>query len=124
MNGSTCETVTSKSLAVEVYWFPNRLELCSKIQGTLLTLHSRIETFSVYLSNTKIIEDDMRKLYPRLYGAGIVIEKCLDDDELVSHHFLSSKLRYSACYFPACVGFRSIILHISALCLCAPHPFA
>ena len=46
---SICESVTSNSLVVEVRDFSEEVEICDKIQDTLLALHERIETFSVYL---------------------------------------------------------------------------
>ena len=46
---SICESVTSKSLVVEVLNFSMEVEMCDKIQDTLLALRGRIETFSVYL---------------------------------------------------------------------------
>ena len=47
---SICQSVTSESLVVEVRWFPEEVEICDKIQDTLLVLYERIETFSVYLT--------------------------------------------------------------------------
>ena len=68
---SICESVTSKSLVVEVRRFPEEVEICDKIQDTLLALCERIETFSVYLApGTK-----ERGLFSKLYEAGIVVEE-------------------------------------------------
>ena len=39
---SICESVTSKSLVVEVGNFPTEVEICDKIQDTLLALRERI----------------------------------------------------------------------------------
>ena len=89
---SICESVTSKSLIVEV-WGPSReVEFCDKIKDALLALYKRTETFSVYLfPGTK-----KKGLFSKLYEAGIVVEKRLhwNGDEAVSGHFLTSKLPY------------------------------
>ena len=69
--GSTCESVTSKSLVVEVHNSSDEVEICNKIQDTLLALYQRIQTFLVYLlPGTK-----RQGLFPKLYKAGIVVEK-------------------------------------------------
>ena len=76
---SICESVTSKSLVVEVRHFSEKVKLCNKIQDTLLALYERIETFSVYLRpGTK-----KEGLFSKLYEVGIVVEKDLwrDKDE-------------------------------------------
>ena len=70
---SICESVTSKSLVVEVRWFSEDVGICDKIQDTLLALYQRIETFSVYLTpGTK-----EQGLFSKLYEAGIVVEECI-----------------------------------------------
>ena len=87
-----CESITSKSLVVEVCEFPKEAKICDKIQDTLLVLYKRIETFSVYLTpGTK-----EKGLFSKLYEAGIVVEKRLDrdGDEAVSGYLLISKLPY------------------------------
>ena len=74
---SICESVTSKSLVVEVGNFSMEVEICDKIQDTLLALRERIETFSVYLApGTK-----EKGLFSKLYEVGIVIEEDIRDDE-------------------------------------------
>ena len=68
---SICESVTSKSLVVEVRGFTEEVEICDKIQDTLFALRERIETFSVYLApGTK-----GDGLFSKLYEAGIVVEE-------------------------------------------------
>ena len=95
---SICESVTSKSLVVEVRGLTKEVEICNKIQDTILALNARIESLSVYLFNTdgfgdEIIEmDAIRKLFSKLYEKGIVIEKRLDNEESVGCYFLASKL--------------------------------
>ena len=97
---SICESVTSRSLVVDLYGLSNKSEICNKIQETLLRLHAKTVNLSVYLTHKNpwgyesMKIDDMRKLFSRLYDAGIVIEKRLNDNELVSHRFLTSKLPY------------------------------
>ena len=74
---SICESVTSKSLVVEAGGFTEEVEICDKIQDTLLALYERIETFSVYLTpGTKA-----KGLFPKLYEAGIVVEKDIGRDK-------------------------------------------
>ena len=71
---SICESVTSKSLVVEVRGFTEEVAICNKIQDTLLALYERIETFSVYLTpGTK-----EKRLFSKLYEVGIVIEEDID----------------------------------------------
>ena len=95
---SICETVTSKSLIVEVYGFTPEAGVCNKIQDTIVALNARIETLSVYLFNTdrfggEVMEmDDVRKLFSTLYEKDIVIEKRLNKNELVCCNFLTFKL--------------------------------
>ena len=64
-----------------------------------MALHARIETLSVFLSGECFLGQnvdlkDVRKLFSRLYEAGIVIEKWLDPygDGAVSSYFLTSNL--------------------------------
>ena len=73
---SICESVTSNSLVVEVRYFSEEVEICDKIQDTLLALHERIETFSVYL--TPGTKD--KGLFSKLYEVGIVVEEVIDQD--------------------------------------------
>ena len=85
---SISESVTSKSLVVEVRGFTEEVEICDKIQDTLLALYERIETFSVYLTpGTK-----GQGLFSRLYEAGIVVEESIgeDKDKQVGDCILSS----------------------------------
>ena len=99
---SICESVTSRSLVVGLYGLINELEICNKIQDMLLALHTRIETLSIFLStkcfpiDQNVDLEDVRKLFSRLYEAGIVVEKWLrwNGDEAVSDRFLTSKLPY------------------------------
>ena len=99
---SICESVTSRSLVIELYGLINESEICNKIQNMLLALHARIENLSISISGkadsgTQQVDlEDVRKLFSRLYEAGIVIEKWLDPygDEAVSDYLLTSKLPY------------------------------
>ena len=85
---SICESVTSKSLVVEVCRFSEEVEICDKIQDTLLALYERIGSFLVYLTpGTK-----EKGLFSKLYEAGIVVERSLDWVEEVSDYLLTSKL--------------------------------
>ena len=68
---SICESVTSKSLVVEVRGFTEEVEICNKIQDTLLALYERTETFSVYLTPGTKEEG----LFSKLYEVGIVVEE-------------------------------------------------
>ena len=78
---SICESVTSRSLVVNLYGLFNESEICNKIQDTLLALHTRIETLSIFLCRDSFPRQanlnlkDMRELLSRLYKAGIVVEK-------------------------------------------------
>ena len=98
--GSICESVTSKSLVVQLHGLINESELCDKIQDALLALYGRIETLSIFLSGDhgdfrgKIDLEDLRKLFSRLYEVGIVVEKLLDKDEAVGDYLLTSNLSY------------------------------
>ena len=95
---SICESVTSRSLVVCLYKLSNESELCNKIQDMLWALHTRIGTLSIFLSTECFLRrqnvdlEDVRKLFSRLYEAGIVVERWLDDDEAVSYYPLTSKL--------------------------------
>ena len=97
---SICESVISNSLVMEVPGLSDEPDICNKMQETLLRLHARAVNLYVYLTHENqwgyefMKIDDMRKLFSRLYDAGIVIEKRLNDNELVSHRFLTSKLPY------------------------------
>ena len=74
---SICGSVTSKSLVVEVRRFTEEVEICDKIQDTLLALYERIETFSVYLTpGTK-----EQGLFSKLYEVSIVVEEDIGEDE-------------------------------------------
>ena len=74
---SICESVTSKSLVVEVLRFSEEVEICDKIQDTLLALYGGIETFSVYLTpGTK-----EKGLFSKLYEVDIVVEEDIGDYE-------------------------------------------
>ena len=99
---SICESVTSRSLVVCLDGLINKSEICNKIQDILLALHTRIETLSIFLSTEcfqgqqNVDLEDVRKLFSRLYEAGIMVEKWLypDGDETVSDDLLTSKLPY------------------------------
>ena len=97
---SICESVTSRSLVVGLYKLINESEICNKIQDIVLTLHTRIETLSIFLSRgcfrgqEHVDLEDVRKLFSRVYEAGIVVEKWLDEDEEVSSYLPTSKLPY------------------------------
>ena len=94
---SICESVTSRSLVVCLDGLSNELSICNKIEDMLLALHTRIETLSVFLSGEcfrrqqNVDLEDVRKLFPRLYEAGIVVENQLywDGDEAVSGYLLT-----------------------------------
>ena len=74
---SICESVTSKSLVVEVCNPSEEVEICDKIQDTLLALYERIETFSVYLTpGTK-----EQGLFSKLYEVCIVVEDYIVEDK-------------------------------------------
>ena len=95
---SICESITSKSLIVEVRKFSREAGICNKIQDTILALNARIESLSVHLFNENGIERKrmqkvpIRKLFPKLYEMGIVIEKLPDNDDSVRRNSLISKL--------------------------------
>ena len=90
---SICESVTSKSLVVEVLNFSMEVEICDKIQDTLLALRARLGAFSLYLSEEHwdegilVNKEDIRKLFSKLYEKGVVAEKFLYSDESVSRYF-------------------------------------
>ena len=95
---SICESVTSRSLVISLDGLFNESEICSKIQDILLALHTKTGTLSIFLSTKcfpreqSIDLEDVRKLFPRLYEAGIVVEKWLgyDGDEAVSGYLTSN----------------------------------
>ena len=95
---SICESVTSRSLVVELCGLSNDSEICHKIQDILLSLHTRIETLSIFVSGKdhlgmQVVDlDDVRKLFSRLYEAGIVVQQYLryDTDKQVGYCILTS----------------------------------
>ena len=96
---SICESVTSRSLVVELCGLSNESEICHRIEDILLSLHTRIETLSMFISTKcfsgqKVDLEDVRKLFSRLYEVGIVVEKWLgwNGNEVVSGYFLTSNL--------------------------------
>ena len=99
---SICESVTSRSLVVGLYGLSNESEICNKIQEILLALHAKIENLYIFISGkdhigTQQVDlEDVRKLFSRLYEAGIVVEKWLAayGDETVSDYLLTSNLPY------------------------------
>ena len=97
---SICESVTSRSLVVDLYGLSKESETCNKIQEILLTLQARIKNLSIFISGkeydgTQQVDlEDVRKLFSRLYEAGIVVEKWLDEDEEVSSYLLTSQIPY------------------------------
>ena len=100
---SICESVTSKSLVVEVLGFSTGVEICDKIQDTLLALRERIGTFSVYLPpGTK-----ENGLFSKLYEVGIVIEEDIrgSENKQVGHSIPTSYLLYSSLLFLAFPSF-------------------
>ena len=89
-----CESITSKSLVVVLYMYSEDVEICEKIQDTLLALHERMETFLVYLSP---LEGDVEEeLFPELEEMGIAVYEDLweDWDKLVSYEILTPYLLY------------------------------
>ena len=103
---SICESVTSKSLVVAVRRLPEEVEICDKIQDTLLVLYERIETFSVYLApGTKA-----KSLFSKLYKAEIVIEEDIDvyAYKQVVHCMLTSSLLCSSLSFLVSPSFPPI----------------
>ena len=103
---SICESVTSKSLVVEVLDFSEEVEICDKIQDTLLALRERIETFSVYLRPEK----KNQGLFSKLYEVGIVIEEFIwgSEDKEVDHSIPTSYLLYSSLSFLAFPSFPPV----------------
>ena len=99
---SICESVTSRSPVVCLYGLSNESETCNEIQEILLVLPARIENLSIFISGKDHVGrhtvdlEDVRKLFSRLYEAGIVVEKWLvwNGDEAVSGYLLTSKLPY------------------------------
>ena len=92
---SICESVVSRSLVVEVCERTEEDGICNKIQDALLALNARVETLSVHLpvqyGSDKTI--NTRRLFPKLYEKGIVIERPIAYAE-VCCYFLTSKLPY------------------------------
>ena len=99
---SICESVTSKSLVVEVRGFTEKEAICNKIQDTLLALYERTETFSVYLTpGTK-----EKGLFSKLYEVGIVIEEVISNyDDSQVNCILTFFLSYSSLSFLAFSSF-------------------
>ena len=99
---SICSGVQSKSLVIEVSGFSEEVEICNKIQDTLLALNARIETLSVQLfcsysdasTTKKRRKKNCRKLFPKLYEKGVVVERRRKGGKLVCSYFLTSKLPY------------------------------
>ena len=100
---SICESVTSKSLVVEVRWLTQEVETCEKIQDTLLALYERMETFSVYLTP----QTNGWVLFSKLHEAGIAIEEDLwkDEGKQVGYCILTPYLLYSSLSFLASRSF-------------------
>ena len=82
---SICESVTSRSLVVEVRGFTEEVEICDKIQDTLLALYERIESFSVYLP----LGTKGNGLFSKLYELGIVVEEYIEEDKQVGDCILN-----------------------------------
>ena len=106
---SICESVTSKSLVVEVLNYSMEIKICDKIQDTLLALRERIETFSVYLTPGT----EEKGLFSKLYEAGIVIEEHIDAYAFkqVVYCILTSYLLHSSLLFLASPSFLPIGLY-------------
>ena len=101
---SICESVTSKSLIIEVGHSYMEVEICDKIQDTLLALRERIENFSVYLApGTKA-----KGLFSKLYEVGIVIEEDISWDKKVGHSIPTSYLLSSSLLFLAFPSFPPV----------------
>ena len=85
---SICESVISRSLVVDLCGLSNESEICNKIQEILLALHTRIGNLSVFISGkdhlgTQVVDlEDVRKMFSRLYEAGIVVEEQLYFNEV------------------------------------------
>ena len=92
---SICKSVTSRTLVVEVLDLTKKCQICDEIQETLLTLHQRIETFSVCLP--RITKE--QGVFSKLYEAGIVVKEHigLDKYEQVGYNILTS---YLLCSLP------------------------
>ena len=115
---SICESVTSKSLVVDVREFIEEVEICDKIQDTLLALYERIETFSVYLPpRTK-----RKGLFSKLYEARIVVKEYIEfgKDKRVGCCILVSYLPYSSVLFLASSSFPPISYYSTPKCLAIP----
>ena len=99
---SLCESVTSNSLAVEVYGLPNEPKIWNKIQETLLALCARIGTLSIYIQERHLQEqvvdpEGSRRLFSRLYETGIVVEQALSPAEEVRLLSLNLKAAHAKC---------------------------
>ena len=114
---SICESVTSKSLVVEVCGFSKEAEIFDKIHDTLLALYERIETFSVYLTpGTK-----EQGLFSKLYEVGIVIEKDIGlYENRQVNCILTFFLSYSSVLFLASPSFPPISYYSTPKCLALP----
>ena len=113
---SICESVTSKSLVVEVRDFSEKVEICDKIRDTLLALYERIETFSVYLTpGTK-----EKGLFSKLYEAEIVIEEDIDmyAHKQVVHCILTSYLLCSSLSSLASPSFPPVSFYFTPKVFC------
>ena len=115
---SICESVTSKSLVVEVRRFTEDVEICDRIQDTLLVLYERIKTFSVYLTpGTK-----EKGLFSKLYETGVVVEEDVgyDKDMQVGDRILTSSLLCSSLSFLASPILPPISYYSTPKCLALP----
>ena len=90
---SICDSVTSKSLSIEVHGFDGS-DTWLVVQDTLVALNARIGTLLVYLSSNlvrprggKLTKKNIRRLLPRLYKAGIKVvvqqHSWMSEDEMV-----------------------------------------
>ena len=110
---SICASVTSKSLVVEVRRFTEDVEICDRIQDTLLVLYERIKTFSVYLTpGTK-----EKGLFSKLYETGVVVEEDVgyDEDKQVGDRILTSNFLYSSFSFLASPSFSPMSFYLPPL---------
>ena len=112
---SICESVSSKSLVVEVRGFFEELGRCNKIQDTLLGLHTRSDNFSVYLP----AGTEKKRMFPKLYEAGIVVEGYIGQytDKPVGHCILSSYTRSSSFSCLASLSFPPMIYDFKRMCI-------
>ena len=113
-----CESVTSKSLVVEVRGLTAEVAICDKIEDTLLVLYDRIETFSVYLTPAT----KEKGLFSKLYEAGIVVEEDIsaDKDKQVGYNILASYSLESSLSFLASPSFPSISYYSTPKSLAIP----